>query len=148
MQTTDLQKGYQELIKFFRILRTSLSASMKKYKFSGNIVENNMDYSYFQFTDAELKDRGLKIVIAFVHKDFVYEIWLSGVNRDIQSKFHLLLKNKKCNYEFSRDPSKIDFIIKDRLVDDVDYEKSDKLIETIEVNSEKFIKNVKDLIKP
>ena len=39
MQTTDLQKGYQEFIKFFRGLRTYLSGSMSKYKFTGNIVE-------------------------------------------------------------------------------------------------------------
>ncbi len=45
IQSTNLQKGYQEFVKFFRGLRTYLSGNMSDYKFTGNIVENNMDYS-------------------------------------------------------------------------------------------------------
>ncbi len=70
MKTTNIQKGYQELIKFFRYLKIYLEKELKEYTFAGNIVENSMDYSYFQFTNKKLKSNGLKIVIAFVHKVF------------------------------------------------------------------------------
>jgi hypothetical protein len=146
IQTTDLQKGYQEFIAFFRSLRTYLSKSMPEYTFTGNIVENGMDYSYFQFTDTELQSKGLKIVIAFVHKEFVYEVWLSGMNRKVQSKFHTLLSNKKCKYELSKDPTRVDYIIKANLIHDIDYEKYEKLVESIQTNINEFIKNVRVLV--
>ena len=146
MQTTDLQKGYQEFIKFFRGLRTYLLGSMSEYKFTGNIVENGMDYSYFQFTDTELQSKGLKIVIAFVHREFVYEMWLSGMNRKIQRKFHTLLSNKVCKYELSEDPNRVDYIIKDNLVSDINYEEYDKLVEDIKANIIEFEKNIKSLV--
>ena len=50
IRTTNLQKGYQEFIKFFRYLRSYLEKEFSGYAFSGSIVENAMDYSYFQFT--------------------------------------------------------------------------------------------------
>jgi hypothetical protein len=146
MQTTDLQKDYQEFIKFFRGLRTYLSGSMSEYKFTGNIVENGMDYSYFQFTDTELQSKGLKIVIAFVHKEFVFEMWLSGMNRKIQCKFHTLLSNKKCKYELSKDPNRVDYIIKDNLIDDINYEEYEKLVECMRANIIEFTNNVKYLV--
>lgn len=146
IQTTDLQKDYQEFIKFFRGLRTFLAGSMTDYKFTGNIVENGMDYSYFQFTDDELQSKGLKIVISFVHKEFVYEMWLSGMNRKIQCKYHSLLSNEKCKYELSKDPNKVDYIIKDKLVDDINYEKYDRLVQDIQTNIDKFIKDVRTLV--
>ena len=71
IQTTNLQKGYQEIIKFFRYLRNYLQKEMNDFYFTGNIVENNMDYSYFQFTNENLKKKGLKIVFVFLHKEFI-----------------------------------------------------------------------------
>lgn len=74
IKNTNLQKGYQEFIKVFKYLRVNLEKEMPDFKFTGNIVENNMDYSYFQFTNNQLKEKGLKIVFTFVHKTFTYEI--------------------------------------------------------------------------
>ena len=93
LQTTELQKGYQEFVAFFRQLRTYLQKELPDFAFTGNIVENNMDYSYFQFTNEELKADGLKIVIAFVHADFEYQVWLSGLNREIQTTFQQRVKS-------------------------------------------------------
>ncbi len=119
---------------------------MTDYKFTGNIVENGMDYSYFQFTDTELQNKGLKIVIAFVHKEFAYEMWLSGMNRKVQCKFHTLLSNKKCKYELSNDPNRVDYIIKDKLVEDINYEMYDRIVQDIQTNVYEFIKDVKSLV--
>ena len=70
IQNTNLQKGYQEFIRLFRWLRISLQTRFSSFRFQGNIVENNMEYSYFQFSDDTLKQMGLKIVVVFVHSDF------------------------------------------------------------------------------
>ena len=57
VKSTNLQKGYQEFIKFFKGLRSYLSGNMTEYKFKANIVENNMDYSYFQFIGSKLQSK-------------------------------------------------------------------------------------------
>lgn len=88
IQSTNLKKGYQEFIKFFRYLRAYLAKELKDYNFTSNIVENNMDYSYFQFTNQKLKAKGLKIVVAFDHQKFIYEVWLSGINRKVQTAYY------------------------------------------------------------
>ena len=51
LQHTDLQKAYQEFVRLFRYLRVQLEKQLPGYTFQGGIVENAMDYAYFQFTD-------------------------------------------------------------------------------------------------
>ena len=55
------------------------------YKFQSDIVASAMDYSYFSFTQPQLRANGLKFVVVFVHASFQLEIWISGYNRKFQS---------------------------------------------------------------
>lgn len=154
LQTTDLLKGYQEFVKFFRLLRTYLQRELSDYSFTRNIVENNMDYSYFQFTNAELKTEGLKIVIAFVHADFEYQVWLSGLNRELQTKHQQRMKDvfpvEQISYPYSLDltdrPTKTDYIVKAILVSDVDYSRQDELLARMKVNTLAFMAQVTRLL--
>jgi len=142
LQTTNLQKGYQEFIKFFRGLRIYLAGNISEYKFTGNIIENNMDYSYFQFTNNELQAKGLKFVIVFVHSKFEYEIWLSGMNRKTQVSYHHKLSNMKHAYTMSLDPSRFDYILKDKLFEETNYDNCEKLFDVARNNIVVFIKKV------
>jgi len=146
LQSTDLQKGYQEFVKFFRGFRTYLAENLSEYKFTGNIVENNMDYSYFQFSNDDFQSKGLKFVIAFTHNKFEYEIWLSGMNRKIQINYHSKLGKAKHKYTMSPDPNRFDYILKEKLFDEVNYDDCEKLFDTainsIKVFSEKIAKIV------
>lgn len=112
LQTTDLEKSYQEFIRLFRFIRIELEKNMTQYKFQSNIVENGMDYSYFQLTDEELKKTGLKIAIVFVHKTFQFEVWLSGYNRKVQCKYYELFKDDENIFLSCNDPKKNDYILK------------------------------------
>jgi hypothetical protein len=145
IQTTNLQKGYQEFIRFFRNLRTYLQKEMPEYSFTGNIVENNMDYSYFQFTNERLKSKGLKIVIAFVHADFVYQIWLSGLNREIQRNYYKVLQGTNHPYILTNNPTKTDYILQTQLVDECNYDDIEGLLKTIKENALEFINEVERL---
>jgi len=146
LQTTNLQKGYQEFIKFFRSLRTYLQKELPEYAFTGSIVENNMDYSYFQFTSEALKSKDLKIVIAFVHGEFNYQIWLSGMNRSIQRQYYEVLKEKSHPYTLTDNPSKTDFILKMHLVYSSSYNESIGLLKEIKENTNEFIHTVEGLL--
>lgn len=146
IQSTNLQKGYQEFVKFFRGLRTYLSGNMSDYKFTGNIVENNMDYSYFQFTNDELQSKGLKFVIAFTHNKFEYEVWLSGINRKTQINYHGKLSKAKHKYTMSPDPNRFDYILKDKLFDKVNYNDCEKLFDDAKNNIQVFAKKIAKLV--
>ena len=145
LQTTNLQKGYQEFVKFFRALRTFLQKELPGYTFTGNIVENSMDYSYFQFANEYLKSRGLKIVVAFVHEDFVYQVWLSGLNREIQRKYFEQLTEKSHPYDLTDNPSKTDYILKTDLIDECNYNDVEDLLKTIKESVVEFLNNIERL---
>ena len=147
IQTTNLQKGYQELVKFFRALRIYLSENMSEYRFTGSIVENNMDYSYFQFTDDILQSKGLKFVVAFTHNTFEYEIWLSGMNRKIQIDYHSKLCKVKHTNMMSPNPSRFDYILKEKLFSEVNYDDCERLFDASKNNIQAFTKKIIKLLQ-
>ncbi|MFA5850926.1 MAG: hypothetical protein WC833_13730 [Bacteroidales bacterium] len=142
LQSTNLQKGYQEFVKFFRGLRTYLAVNLSEFKFTGNIVENNMDYSYFQFTNDELKSKGLKFVVAFTHNKFEYEIWLSGMNRKKQINYHGKLSKVKHPFTMSPDPGRFDYILRDKLFDEVNYDDCEKFFDTAKIKIQSFAQQI------
>ena len=146
IQSTNLQKGYQEFVKFFRGFRAYLADNLSEYKFTGNIVENNMDYSYFQFSNDDLQSKGLKFVIAFIHNKFEYEIWLSGMNRKIQINYHSKLSKVKHKYTMSPDPNRLDYILKEKLFDEVNYDDCEKLFNTAITNLKVFSEKISKIV--
>jgi hypothetical protein len=146
VKSTNLQKGYQEFIKFFKGLRSYLSGNMTEYKFTANIVENNMNYSYFQFIGSKLQSKKLKFVVVFIHNIFEYEIWLSGMNRKTQINYHTKLSNIKHDYIMSPDPNRFDYILKCKLFDEVNYDNCEVIFDNARKNIILFINKVTELV--
>jgi hypothetical protein len=146
LQSTNLQRGYQEFVKFFRGFRAYLADHLSEYKFTGNIVENNMDYSYFQFSKDDLQSKGLKYVIAFTHHRFEYEIWLSGMNRKIQINYHSQLSKANHKYAMSPDPKRFDYILKEKLFDEVNYDNCEELFDTAINHIKAFAKKIDKIV--
>lgn len=144
IQTTNLQQDYQAQTKLFRSIRIALKKEFPKYEFTGNIVENNMDYAYFQFTNELLKSKGLKFVLVFLYKEFRYEIWLSGYNRKIQSDYFNKFENIKLKYILTTDPNRTDYIVRGQIA--VDYSNVDKIVGDIKLGSSKFINDIEKLL--
>ncbi len=144
LQTTDLIEAYQEFIKLFRFLRIELEKTMTEYRFQGNIAENGMDYSYFLFWNEELKSKGLKIAVVFVHRDFRFEVWVSGFNRKYQSKYYDILKDKEIPFELTSSPTKTDYIL--RVPADIsDISNGDYVVEKIKSISDEILIFIKHL---
>ena len=144
LQTTDLIEAYQEFIKLFRFLRIELEKTMTEYRFQGNISENGMDYSYFLFWNEELKSKGLKIAVVFVHRDFRFEVWVSGFNRKYQSKYYDILKDKEIPFELTSSPTKTDYIL--RVPADIsDISNGDYVVEKIKSISDELLIFIKHL---
>lgn len=112
LQTTDLQRAYQEFIRLFRYLRSELERQLPDSRFQGGISENAMDYAYFSFTTEELKTKGLKLAVVFVHKAFQLEVWLSGVNRSTQRRWADQLNACPPPMEAAADPAHTDYLVR------------------------------------
>lgn len=112
LQTTDLQKSYQEFIRLFRFLRNELERQLPDFRFQSGITENNMDYAYFSFTNPSLKEKGVKLVVAFDHKNFRLEVWLSGVNRTAQCRWAEQWSVCPPPMELTQDPNHTDFVVR------------------------------------
>lgn len=112
LRETNIRECYQEVINMIKALRASLANEMPEFIFTGKIVENQMDFSYFQATTQELKGQGLKIQVVFIHKLCRLEVWVSGYNRNIQCLYHEKLRSLKCPYEMCENPEKMDYIVR------------------------------------
>lgn len=147
VQTTDIQLGYKELINSIKHLKSYLQKEMKNFIFSKNIVENNLEYTYFHFTNKELKSHGLKLVLVFTHKEFKFEIFLSGVNRQKQINFFNDIKDKKIKYILSNNPSKTDYVLKYEINNNFNYETIEEISIDIYSDIQEFTKYILLLLK-
>ncbi len=128
IKTTNILESYQEFIKLFRYLKIQLQKELPEFSTSNNIMENHLDFAYFQLFKDSLKDRGLKVQIIFVHQRCQFELWISGYNRKIQNKYYLKLKDRKFDYLLTSDPQHIDYIFKSQLSTELDISDGEKLI--------------------
>ena len=112
MQTTDVQKAYQEFIRLFRFLGNELERQMPDFRFQSSVTENAMDYAYFSFTNPALKEKDLKLVVAFDHKNFRLEVWLSGANRTAQCRWAEQWRTCPPPMELTQEPNRTDFVVR------------------------------------
>jgi len=143
LQTTELEKSYQEFISLFRFVRVELEKEMPDYKFQGSIIENGMDYSYFQFSNEHLKNKGLKIAVVFVHRSFQFEVWVSGYNRKYQNQYYDIIKNKECVFELCNNPNRNDYILKLPLSKEIDLSDGESVVNQIKTASLKLVEFIK-----
>lgn len=145
--TTNLQEAYQEFIRLFRYLRSTLERQLPDYRFQSSISENAMEYAYFSFTNSMLKEMRLKLSVVFVHKTFQLEVWLSGVNRTIQCIWTEHEGTIKCSLpmEAAADPSHCDYIV--RLPVQADLSQGDAVTASVREAIEKMIQFL-DFNKP
>ena len=142
-----IQEAYRGLMDYFGDLRSYLKNKYPEYSVSGNIYYGYMDMTYFSFFPKSLKSRNLKIAIVFIHDTFRFEVWLAGVNRDVQAKYWKLIKeNNWDKYHISSNPRAVDYIVDHILVDDPDFSELDTLTKQIERGTLDFIRDVEGFL--
>lgn len=145
LETTELQEGYQEFIRLFRYLRIELEKELDDFSFSSRIVENRMDFAYFQLLSDELKEKGLKVQIVFVHKEYQFEVWISGYNRKIQCDYYNHLKDQKIKYSLNHNPNRVDYIIKSKLPKDIDLSNCSTLTQKLKSEANEIVTFAKNI---
>ena len=143
----NIQEAYQGLMDYFRDLRSYLKYKHPEYSISSSIYYGYMDMTYFSFFPKTFKRRNLKIAVVFIHDVFRFEVWLAGVNRDVQAKYWKLLKENNWNkHHISSNPRGVDYILDHILIDDPDFSDLDTLTKQIERGTLDFIRDVEDFL--
>ena len=142
-----ITKAYKGLMEYILDLRTHFKNKYPNYFVSG-LYYGYMDMTYFSFSPGSLKDRKLKIAIVFIHETARFEVWLSGQNKEIQSKYWNLFKDKNWNkYKIVPSIEGYDSIVEHVLIADPDFSDLDKLTEKIEKGTLKFIQDVEEFLE-
>ena len=138
-----IQKAYKGLMEYIMDLRTHLQNKYPDYFVSGSIYYGYMDMTYFSFFPETFKDRRLKIAIVFIHDDVRFEVWLSGVNKQVQTHYWKLFKESGWRkYHIPSTIKGVDSIMEHTLVDNPDFGDLDALTRQIEKGTLNFINDI------
>jgi hypothetical protein len=148
LQKGAIQHAYRCLMEYMQSLRAYFQKKYPDYEVPGNLYFGYMDMTYFAIIPPELKQRKLKVAVVFLHEVFRFEVWLSGVNRQVQVDFSNLIREKEWSkYSLTANPKASDSILDHFLVDNPDFNDLDKLTMDIERGTVEFIQNIEDFLR-
>ena len=142
-----IKEAYRGLMEYFNALRLHLKKKYPDYSVSGSIYYGYMDMTYFSFFPESLKRRKLKIAIVFIHDTFKFEVWLSGSNRNVQTKYWKLLKESDWHkYHLASNPRAVDYVLDHILINNPDFSDLDSITRQIERGTLEFIRDVEGFL--
>ncbi len=142
-----IQKAYKGLMEYIMDLRTHFKNKYPDHFVSGSIYYGYMDMTYFSFYPELIKNQGLKIAIVFIHETFRFEVWLAGINKQIQTKYWNLIKESDwTKYPIVSTIKGMDSIIEHVLVENPDFNDLASLTKQIEEGTLKFIGDVESFL--
>ncbi len=147
MEKGDIKEAYRGLMEYIQELRLYFKDKYPDYVVSGSIYYGYMDMTYFSFFPESLKLRNLKVAIVFLHDTCRFEVWLAGYNKQVQTKYWKLFKERGWNkYRIPSTTKGADSIIEYTLVENPDFSDLDTLTKQIESGTLKFIMDVEDYL--
>jgi hypothetical protein len=142
-----IQKAYHGLMEYIMDLRTQFKNKYPDYVVSGSIYYGYMDMTYFSFFPRSLQQRNLKIAVVFLHEAFRFEVWLSGYNKQVQTRYWRLFKECGWNkYHLVPTTQGVDSIVGYVLVENPDFSDLGSLTKQIESGTLKFIADVESFL--
>lgn len=104
LEQGDIRKAYNYLMHYVMHLKVQLSSNFPDRFSFGNISPGYMDFTYFPFFDAFLRERKLRLGLVLNHRYVRFELWLMGQNAAIQKYYWNLLKSSPWNTGRSKMP--------------------------------------------
>ncbi len=142
-----IQKAYQGLIEYMMSLKNHFAGKYPDYSIPGGIYYGYMDMTYFSVLPKSLKDRDLKIAIVFLYDAFRFEIWLSGKNKRVLSKYWQFFKKSNWDkYKIVEPVKGVDSIVEHVLMDNPDFSDLANLTKQIDKATLKFIKDIEGFL--
>lgn len=135
----EIQVAYKGILAFIGKLKADYIRKHPSYDI-GSVYQGYMDMTYFSLSTDQLKEKGLKIAIVYLHEKGAFEVWLSARNRDIAKKYESVFSRSVLNNKtMFHDNANQDAIIECTLTSTPNFENQDSLIDSIEQGVEKFI---------
>ena len=142
-----IQEAYRGLMDYFHTLRLYFQKKYPDHSVSGSVYFGYMDMTYFSFFEKSLRHLKLKIAIVFLHEAFRFEVWLSGNNKTVQTKYWKLVRESGWKkYRIPSTTRGVDSIIEYVLVDNPDFRDLDALTKQIEQGALEFIQDVENFL--
>lgn len=138
LQQGEMQAAYKGIMEFVGKLRAEFIKRFPLYEVSG-IYQGYMDMTYFSLFSKQLKDRGLKIAIVYLHEKKAFEVWLSARNREISKIYESVLGSISDSIPAFHDASNPDAIVEYILTSEPDFNNQAMLIDFIEQGVKRFI---------
>ena len=139
LQQGEIQAAYKGIIDFVGKLRAAFIKRFPLYDIS-SIYQGYMDMTYFSLSSNQLKDRGLKIAVVYLHESGAFEVWLSARNREIAKRYESILRsNISDNISTFHDESNQDAIIEYILTSAPNFDDQAMLIDSLEHGVYSFI---------
>jgi hypothetical protein len=140
-------KAYKGLMEYIMDLRMHLKNKYPDYFVSGSIYFGYMDMTYFSFFPKSIKDKNLKIAIVFIHEAFRFEVWLAGINKQVQKNYWKLFNESDWNkYPIVSTTKGVDSILEYTLVSNPDFSDLHALTKIIETETLKFIEDIEGFL--
>lgn len=148
LEKGSIQKAYKGLMDFFGELKSHFNKKHPEFSTAGSLYFGYMDMTYFALFPETLKQRGLKIAIVFLHEQFRFEVWLAGVNKQVQGKYWKLFKeNDWEKYPTVSSLEGADSIVESILVEDPNFNDPEALTRQIENGILKFIQEIENFLR-
>lgn len=82
-----IQQAYRGLMEYLLSLKNHFQNKHPEFSVPGTFYAGYMDMSYFAIVPEDLKQRGLKIALVYLHEAGRFEVWLAGVNKRAQREY-------------------------------------------------------------
>lgn len=143
----ELPIAYKGILDYMGRLRSDFAGKYPSYEIGGNIYQGYMDMTYFSLSTKQLKEKGLKIAIVYLHVKGVFEIWLSARNREIMKKYSAVFNCGTLDgIPVFHDESNEDAVIECALTSEPDFDNQTSLTEIIEQGAERFVSVITKLL--
>lgn len=141
-----IQLAYKGLMEYLSALRSDFARRYPQFELPGALYFGYMDMSYFAIVPPQLKPHKLKIAVVFLHQEFRFEVWLSGVNRQVQTDYWQKIKEIGWNrYPLVEKIQGSDAIMEHILNSEPNFDDLANLTQMIESGTSNFIAEMSDL---
>lgn len=143
LQQGSIQVAYKGLMDYMLALRAFLKNKYPHYSVPGSLYFGYMDMTYFSFTPESFKNQNLKVAIVFLHEAFRFEVWLAGVNKQVQTQYWQKIQHSGWKkYPLVASPQGADAILEHIVAENPDFGNLDALTEQIERGTLQFIADI------
>ncbi|MFD1031378.1 DUF7000 family protein [Metaplanococcus flavidus] len=145
LKVTDLQKAYKSLMQYIKELRRYFKEKYPEYEVSANLYLGYLDLTFFTITSKLAQQNQLKYMVVFRHDKMQFEVWLSGRNRAVMSKYHRKFSGHRMNkHSLTADDKGMSSIIETIVVEKPDFDNMTELTNQIDLGVISFIQEVEN----